>query len=64
MKRWIHTATESCFANEKLSRFEFIVKRYDNDGEELEVVTAPSLEEAEAQLDNDEYVEYWDYYRR
>ena len=37
---------------------------YDNDGEELEVVTAPSLEEAEAQLDNDEYVEYWDYYRR
>lgn len=47
-----------------LLRFEFIVKRYDNDSPEVEVVCAESQREAEDQLNNDEYVEWWDYNKR
>ena len=53
MKRWIHASD--------LLRFEFIVKRYDNNSPEVEVVCAESQREAEDQLNNDEYVEWWDY---
>lgn len=44
-----------------LLRFEYMVKRYDNDEPELEVVTARSQAEAEDILNSDEYVEWWDY---
>ena len=50
MKRWIHASD--------LLRFEFLVKRYDNDSHEVEVICAESEREAEDQLNNDEYVEY------
>ena len=53
MKRYIHASD--------LLRFEFIVKRYDSDSPEVEVICAESQEEAEDKLNYDEYVEWWDY---
>lgn len=56
---------ESCsITSSDLLRFEFLVKRYDNDSPEVEVVCAESQREAEDKLNNDGYVEWWDYNKR
>lgn len=50
-----------CIISSDMMRFEYMIKRYDNDQPELEIISARSQAEAEDMLDHDEYIEWWDY---